>query len=57
MADAKITELPIVTAVGDSDPLAVVVGGVTSKVTKANLLAGLGGGRADGVRGGAAEPE
>ena len=46
MADLKITELPPVTAVGDGDALAVVVGGVTSKVSKANLFAGLGGGRA-----------
>ena len=46
MADLKITQLPVVTAVGDGDPLVAVVGGVTSQVTKANLLAGLGGGRA-----------
>ena len=44
MADLKITQLPVVTVVGDSDPLAVVVAGVTSQITKENLLTGFGGG-------------
>lgn len=43
MSNKKITQLPEITSAGDTDPLAIVdlSTNITSKITKANLLAGV----------------
>src|SRR4051812_25871588 len=41
MADTKISALPAVTTVGDTDEYAVAVSGASKKITGANLKAGV----------------